>query len=123
MWRRAWPSCTRNMIREKTGSGFASAGMSWLVFLALMHRGEGSAQLRYFLLQPECRGLGLGKRMMEDFMCYLREKGYQHCYLWTTVEQKTAIALYRRYGFVLVEEKTSSTFGKELTEQKYELSL
>jgi DNA-binding MarR family transcriptional regulator/N-acetylglutamate synthase-like GNAT family acetyltransferase len=98
-------------------------GNSIVGFLALMHRDEQTAQLRYFLLQPECRGMGLGKRLMEDFMGYLREKGYRHCFLWTTSEQETAIALYRRYGFVLVDEKGSSTFGKQLVEQKYELSL
>ncbi|MBS1606583.1 MAG: MarR family transcriptional regulator [Bacteroidetes bacterium] len=92
-------------------------------FLALMHRGEQTAQLRYFLLLPECRGLGMGKQLMECFMSCLRERDYRHCYLWTTSEQATAIALYRRYGFVLTEEKASSTFGKQLDEQKYELSL
>jgi DNA-binding MarR family transcriptional regulator/ribosomal protein S18 acetylase RimI-like enzyme len=105
---------------EKDRVWICERGDVMVGFLALMHRDEGTAQLRYFLLQPECRGLGLGKRLMADFMSYLREKGYKHCYLWTTVEQKTAIALYQRYGFALVEEKTSSTFGKELTEQKYE---
>jgi len=92
-------------------------------FLALMHRDDQTAQLRYFLLLPECRGLGLGKQLMESFMSCLRERGYRHCYLWTTSEQETAIALYQRYGFVLTEEKASSTFGKQLDEQKYELSL
>ena len=108
---------------EKDRVWVCEQGNAIVGFLALMHRDEQTAQLRYFLLQPECRGVGLGKRLMEDFMGYLREKGYRHCYLWTTSEQQTAIALYKRYGFVLVDEKASSTFGKQLVEQKYELSL
>jgi len=108
---------------EKDRVWVCEQGNAIVGFLALMHRDEQTAQLRYFLLQPECRGVGLGKRLMEDFMGYLREKGYRHCYLWTTSEQQTAIALYKRYGFVFVDEKRSSTFGKQLVEQKYELNL
>lgn len=108
---------------EKDGVWICEQGEKMVGFLALMHRGDQTAQLRYFLLLPECRGLGLGKRLMEGFMSYLRDKGYRHCYLWTTSEQETAIALYKRYGFVLTEEKASATFGKQLYEQKYELSL
>jgi DNA-binding MarR family transcriptional regulator/ribosomal protein S18 acetylase RimI-like enzyme len=90
-------------------------------FLLLMHRPENAAQLRYFILEPEYRGIGLGKKLMALYMEYLREKGYHTCYLWTTNEQETAIALYKRLGFVLTEEAPSGSFGKALTEQKYEL--
>lgn len=92
-------------------------------FLALMHREQDMAQLRYFLLLPECRGIGLGKKLMELYMTHLRQVGYRSTYLWTTREQQTAIALYRRYGFELTEEVASDTFGKALYEQKYELRL
>jgi peptidyl-dipeptidase Dcp len=92
-------------------------------FLVLMHRMDNAAQLRYFILLPGYRGLGLGKKLMELFMDHLKEKQYGSAYLWTTNEQKTAAALYKRYGFKPVEEKPSSAFGKELTEQKYVLVL
>ncbi|HVS96459.1 MAG TPA: GNAT family N-acetyltransferase, partial [Puia sp.] len=82
-----------------------------------------SLQLRYFILLPEYRGRGLGRRLMDLFMIFLREAGYQRAYLWTTNEQQAAISLYTRYGFVLVEEKQSAAFGKPLIEQRYELSL
>ena len=89
-------------------------------FLLLMHRGE-AAQLRYFLLEPAYRGLGLGKKLMEMYMAFYRQCGYTSSYLWTTNELPAAASLYTRYGFRLVEEKESSAFGKLLKEQKYEL--
>lgn len=92
-------------------------------FMLLMHREENAAQLRYFLIQPEYRGVGLGKKLMHLFMEHLQEKGYRAAYLWTTNEQHTAAALYKKFGFVLVAEKPSTAFGKELMEQKYELVL
>ncbi|WP_373331048.1 bifunctional helix-turn-helix transcriptional regulator/GNAT family N-acetyltransferase [Salmonirosea aquatica] len=91
-------------------------------FLLLMARGN-AAQLRYFFLSPEYRGVGLGKKLMQLYMDFLREKGYLSSYLWTTHELFTAASLYKRAGFKLVEEMPSNAFGKVLTEQKYELIL
>ncbi|SIT91955.1 GNAT family N-acetyltransferase [Pontibacter indicus] len=89
--------------------------------LILMHRPGNAAQLRCFLIEPEFRGIGLGRKLMDLFMDFYREKGYTSCYLWTTHEQEPAIALYKRYGFQLTEEKPSTAFGKALTEQRYDL--
>ena len=91
-------------------------------FLLLMDRGE-SAQLRYFLIEPEYRGIGLGSKLMSLYMGFLRECGYQKSYLWTTHELTTAASLYKRFGFQLTEEIESTSFGKPLREQRYDLSL
>lgn len=92
-------------------------------FLLLMHRESRSAQLRYFILEPAFRGLGLGKKLMNLLVTFAREKGYGHIYLWTTHEQETAIALYKRHGFAMTEEKPSTGFGKALREQRFDLML
>ncbi len=91
-------------------------------FLIGFHR-EDSAQLRYFIFLPEYRGLGLGKKLMDEFMNYMKERNYLKAYLWTTREQVAAIGLYKSYGFELTEEKESDSFGKELVEQRYDLLL
>ena len=92
-------------------------------FLLLMHRDNNAAQLRYFLLDPEYRGIGLGRRLIDLFMNFLRARGYTSAYLWTTNEQEAAAALYKRFGFELTEEKESTAFGKPLLEQRYDLSI
>ena len=91
-------------------------------FMLLMHRENNAAQLRYFILEPLYRGIGLGKKMMKLYMEYLREAGFKSSYLWTTNELGAAASLYKRFGFSLTEEKPSEAFGKPLYEQKYELS-
>jgi len=88
----------------------------------LMDRGK-AAQLRYFLIEPEYRGIGLGSKLMRLFMEFLKECGYKEAYLWTTHELATAAALYKRAGFQLTDEKESSAFGKSLIEQRYDLVL
>ena len=77
----------------------------------------------YFLVTPAFRGLGLGRKLLDQYMAFLRQCQYRSTYLWTTEEQVTAIRLYQRYGFRLSEEKPSTAFGKPLIEQRYDLVL
>lgn len=107
---------------EKDRVWICEDGSRIVGFVLLMHRDQNSAQLRYFYLEPDCRGIGLGKKLMQLYMDFLREKNYRSSYLWTTHELTTAASLYKRYGFVLSEEKKSTAFGKSLTEQRYDLT-
>jgi peptidyl-dipeptidase Dcp len=90
--------------------------------LVLLDRGE-SAQLRYFLFEPEYRGMGLGTKLMDSFMEFLHDCGYKSSYLWTTEQQVVAAKVYMRYGYQLTEEKPSTAFGVPLMEQRYDLIL
>ena len=88
--------------------------------LLLIHREKTSAQLRYFLIEPEYRGLGLGKKLMQMLMKFFYECDYKSCYLWTTDELISAASLYKHFGFILTEEKISDAFGKKVKEQRYD---
>ena len=111
---------------EKDRVWVCEHGREKVGFLVGVHRGDdtidssSALQLRYFILLPEYRGLGLGKRLMDLFVEFARERGYRKAYLWTTNEQHAAISLYTRYGFRLTEEKESKAFDKPLIERKYE---
>jgi len=91
-------------------------------FLLLMDRKE-AAQLRYFLIEPDYRGIGLGSKLLNMYIDFLHECGYKESYLWTTHELIAAASLYKRFGFRLTEEKESTSFGKPLIEQRYDLVL
>ncbi|MEO9021262.1 MAG: GNAT family N-acetyltransferase [Ginsengibacter sp.] len=89
--------------------------------LVLVHRKNNSAQLRFFLIEPAYRGLGLGKKLMELSMEFFYQSHYQSCYLWTNDELGAAASLYKRHRFKLAAEKSSNAFGKKITEQRYDL--
>jgi N-acetylglutamate synthase-like GNAT family acetyltransferase len=91
-------------------------------FLLLVHRGE-AAQLRYFILEPEYRGFGIGDKLMQLFIAHFKQQGYTSAYLWTTDELPAAAHLYMKYGFRLTEEKASEAFGKRLKEQRYDFTV
>ncbi len=92
-------------------------------FVGLMDRGD-KAQIRYFILDPAVRGLGLGRKLIDLLMDYMRTSGYKGAFLLTTKELPAAIHLYTSQGFKLVEEHAASQpFDKEVIEQRYELTL
>jgi ribosomal protein S18 acetylase RimI-like enzyme len=111
----------KNYDAEKDRAWICEHAGKIVGFLLLMHRENATAQLRYFYLEPEYRGIGLGKKLMECFMDFLKEKGYTSAYLWTTHELYAAASLYTRHGFRLTESRESIEFGKPLKEQRYDL--
>jgi peptidyl-dipeptidase Dcp len=91
-------------------------------FLLLLNRGK-EAQLRYFLLKKEYRGIGLGNKLINLFLEFLKECKYVSAYLLTTDTLIEAAHLYTKYGFKLVEENESTAFGRTEKEQRYEIVL
>jgi N-acetylglutamate synthase-like GNAT family acetyltransferase len=86
--------------------------------LVLQHR-EEKAQLRYFLIAPDYRGIGLGKELMNRFMGSLKGAEYKEAFLLTTNDLSAASSLYKRHGFVLTDENPSEEFGKPMMIQRY----
>ena len=48
--------------------------------IAVKDDGSHVAQLRYFFLEPEVRGLGAGKKLLDHALDYCREKDYHHVF-------------------------------------------
>lgn len=90
-------------------------------FVLLMHRSGNSAQLRYFILDRKFRGLGLGKRLMNEWMGFFKSKNYSTAYLYTTSGLDPAISLYQRNGFLKISEEKTENFGFPMLEILYRL--
>lgn len=91
--------------------------------IAIVAADAETAQLRWFLLHPDLRGLGLGRRLVQDAVDFCRECGYATVFLWTVDALPAAARLYREAGFRLAEEKRSAVWGGVVNEQRYELTL
>jgi len=111
----------KNYDPQKDCTWIAEHNNKIVGFLLLMHREHGAAQLRYFILDPGYRGIGLGKKLANLYVDYLKEKGYKTSYLWTTDELFAAAHIYKQLGFKLTQEMDSNIFGKPLKEQRYDL--
>ncbi|MEH0155201.1 GNAT family N-acetyltransferase [Limibacter armeniacum] len=91
-------------------------------FLSLVNS-DGAAQLRYFLILPEFRGIGLGGKLMNLFMEFMQEAGYHTSFLLTTPALETATKLYQKFGYQLEEELPSLVFQEPKTLLKYTIEL
>jgi ribosomal protein S18 acetylase RimI-like enzyme len=108
---------------DKDRLWFAEADGKMIGAIAIVGRSPDKAQLRWFILHPEYRGRGLGRRLMSDALEYCKATGYKEVFLETTEEQQAAIKMYVSAGFRKVAEVQNHTWGKVLTEQTYELNL
>jgi ribosomal protein S18 acetylase RimI-like enzyme len=81
------------------------------------------AKLRLLIVEPKARGLGLGKRLVEECVGFAREKGYRKLVLWTQSNLAAARHIYERCGFRRVKREKHSSFGVPLTGEYWELLL
>ena len=91
--------------------------------VAIVRRSEEEAQLRWLLTEPEIRGRGIGRWLVEDALDFCRNSGFKSIFLWTVDTLPIAANLYRSVGFVQKESLTHEIWGSTVTEVKYELLL
>lgn len=91
--------------------------------IAIVSIGDSTAQLRWFLIEPEFRGSGLGRRLMNTAMDYCRQNKFSMVILWTFVGLDAARHLYESYGFRPTEQVENHTWRNKLIEEKWEVSL
>jgi GNAT superfamily N-acetyltransferase len=84
----------------------------WLVgSIAIVAATTTEAQLRWFLVDPSARGVGLGKRLMNEAISFGRAKGYESIFLRTVSALEVAGKLYRSCGFERVESSPAKRWG------------
>jgi DNA-binding MarR family transcriptional regulator/GNAT superfamily N-acetyltransferase len=104
--------CWMAEIEEKTvGSVF------------LVKESETVSKLRLLLVEPEARGQGIGKRMVNECIRFAGQAGYRKMRLWTNNVLVAARHIYEAAGFKLILEEAHHSFGHDLVGETWELKL
>jgi DNA-binding MarR family transcriptional regulator/GNAT superfamily N-acetyltransferase len=111
------PKLERCWIAEKEGENVGS------VFLVRHREREGVAQLRLLHVERKARGLGIGKRLVQECTRFARQARYRAITLWTNDVLVAARGIYEGEGYRLVDEQPHHSFGHDLIGQTWELEL
>lgn len=92
--------------------------------IAVVKESDTTAQLRWFLIEPEMRGRGLGKQMVDMALDFCREKEYKHVFLLTLSILKPARHIYSERGFTLTDTKENNEWADyTVEEERWDLEL
>lgn len=114
---RGWPGAREGVWLVERDDTLAGS-------LGLTDEGGGTAQLRWFLIEPELRGGGRGRRLLAEALGLAAESGYARVVLDTFSHLTAAAALYRAAGFRAASEQPGPRWGLDaMVFQRYELAL
>lgn len=109
------PKRERCWIADQGGANIGS------VFL--VKKSDRVAKLRLLLVEPSARGLGLGKRLVNECIRFARRAGYRKITLWTQSNLLAARNIYEKAGFRLVKKVPYRNFGYSLVSETWDLKL
>jgi DNA-binding MarR family transcriptional regulator/GNAT superfamily N-acetyltransferase len=106
------PRRERCWIAEKDGEIVGS--------VLVVEASDEAAKLRLLYVEPRARGLGIGRRFVEEAIGFARSAGYSKMTLWTNDVLTAARKIYVDAGFELVQREPHRSFGKELIGEEWE---
>jgi DNA-binding MarR family transcriptional regulator/GNAT superfamily N-acetyltransferase len=105
----------RCWIAEKDGENVGA------VFL--VKKSATIAKLRLLIVDPKARGLGIGKRLVDECTRFARQAGYKKITLWTNSVLLAARSIYQKAGYQLAKTEKQRSFGYEQVFETWELNL
>ena len=105
----------RCWIAERDGAGVGA--------VMIVRQSDTVAKLRLLHVEQAVRGLGIGKRLVDECVRFSRAAGYRKITLWTQSNLLAARHVYRAAGFTCVAQEPHHRFGKDLVAETWELAL
>jgi DNA-binding MarR family transcriptional regulator/GNAT superfamily N-acetyltransferase len=111
------PARERCWIAERDGQRVGC------VLLTTDTHDESAARLRLLLVEPQARGIGLGRALVAECIRFAKVAGYRKLLLWTQENLSAARRLYADAGFIVIARWAHHSFGRDLVAETWELAL
>lgn len=89
----------------------------------VVEKSESIAKLRLVYVEPDARGCGISRHMLNAAMAFATAAGYTQMMLWTNRNLVAARGLYAAGGFTLTQEEPYRGFGRDLVGETWERQL
>ncbi len=99
------------MDGERVGSAF------------VVKKTDAIAKLRLLIIDPKARGLGVGKRLVDECLRFAQEAGYKSMTLWTQANLLAARGIYAHAGFKCTAAEPNHAFGVDLISETWDIDL
>jgi GNAT superfamily N-acetyltransferase len=113
----------KNYIPEKERCWIAEVDGQNAGSVFVVRKSDEVAKLRMLIVTTEARGLGIGKRLVEECINFARQAGYRKMTLWTNSCLLAARHIYEHFGFLLMDSEPYHDFGQDLVSETWELGL
>lgn len=101
----------------------AARGGELLGSVGLARESPEAGRLRLLYVEPQARGLGLGRRLVSTCLDFARESGCKQVVLWTIDVLETARRIYAEAGFVLEHSEITHALGAPCMDESWRLVL
>ena len=89
----------------------------------LVAKDTATAKLRLLLVDPDARGLGVGRKLVAECVRFAGAAGYRKIVLWTQETLAAARHLYTEAGFLKTAREPHRSFGHDLIGETWEREL
>lgn len=111
----------RDRVRERFWMAELDGDDAGCVMVA--EKSENVAELGLLLVDPPCRGLGIGTRLVAEAVAFAKKAGYTKLTLSASHQLTAARSLFEKAGFKVTGKKHVQDFGHYLTMETWELTL
>ena len=130
-WDKTYEALAAKILSEFVGRNDAVNERAWIAesrgailgSVYLMKEDAETARLRLLYVEPQARGLGLGKKLVSECTEFARGSGYKRIVLWTQSSLTAARKLYVNEGYELIKQEPHHSFGKDLVGETWQLML